>query len=640
MASVLRLVTDGLRNAITGAGTRYDARGATSYIARALTQQEIEQAYRGSGLMRKIVAIPALDMVREWRDWSGLDAKQTAKLYDEEKRLGLRQKVRQAEVLRGLGGGALILGLPGEPAQPAPANVSTNGLAYVHVVSRWHLTFERVEDDARLPGFGEPAMWRMNATGGQVAIHPSRIIAFRADTTAGLASTMSLGRSDEAFWGESTVAQVLDAVKDSDTARASFAALLHKARLTRFGIPNLSETVSMPGGQDQISARLATLAMAESIHNAAIYDSGNGGTNPGEAITDAVYNFDGAKDVINAFNEFVAAISDIPATRLLGRAPEGMNSSGESQQTDWRKKVRAMQTLELAPCLDRLDRYLVPSALGTVPPEASYDFAPLDTPGEKENAERFKLQMEAAEKLSGLAAMPERAFNRGLQSLLIEEGYLPELEVALAEIPEEERYGVEAEPDEGDETDEFGEQQRKGGDPASAGAGGEGLEAEPPRRAANDAAPRTLYVSRKLLNADELIAWAKAQGFETTLPASEMHVTITYSRQALDWLKVESEWGENDGKLTVAPGGARIVEPLGDKGAIVLLFNSSALSWRHEAIKRAGASHDFDEFQPHVTITYAGGEVDLEKAEPFRGKLVFGPEIFEELDEGWKPSEA
>ena len=58
------------------------------------------------------------------------------------------------------------------------------------------------------------------------------------------------------------------------------------------------------------------------------------------------------------------------------------------------------------------------------------------------------------------------------------------------------------------------------------------------KRAANDAAPRTLYVSRKLLNAKAVIAWAKSQGFETTLPAADMHVTIAFSQTPVDWMAV------------------------------------------------------------------------------------------------------
>lgn len=469
MGAVIRLY-DNLRNALTGTGTGRDVRTAGAYaVTPFLTREQVDAAYRGSGLLRKIINIPALDMVREWRDWK-LEADHITAVEAEEKRHGLRQKVRQAEILRGLGGGALILGLPGEPSQPAPARIGTGQLAFIHVVSRWHLTPGKMQDDARLPGYGEPVMWRMASDGRQIDIHPSRVIPFRGDTAATLVS--NIVSSDDAFWGESTVAQVLDAVQDSDLARASFAALLHKARLLRIGIPGLIDMVAS-GQEKVVQDRLAILQQAESIHNATIFDAGDDEGKGGEKIEDVTYTFAGAKDVLNAYAEFVAAISDIPATRLLGRAPEGMNSSGDSQQADWRKKVRAMQTLDLAPCLDRLDPYLLQSAIGTVPDGQWYDFAPLDTPGEKENAERFHVLMQAAEKLAGMAAIPERAFNRGLQSLMIEEGFMPELETALAEIPEDERWGIEPDMEEG-------------GDPTSAGTGGAGLEADPPDQPENE----------------------------------------------------------------------------------------------------------------------------------------------------------
>jgi hypothetical protein len=47
-------------------------------------------------------------------------------------------------------------------------------------------------------------------------------------------------------------------------------------------------------------------------------------------------------------------------------------------------------------------------------------------------------------------------------------------------------------------------------------------------------------------------------------------------------------------------------------------------------------SHDFDEYQPHVTITYEGSDLDLSKVEPYRGELVFGPEIFAEVVDDWE----
>ena len=154
------------------------------------------------------------------------------------------------------------------------------------------------------------------------------------------------------------------------------------------------------------------------------------------------------------------------------------------------------------------------------------------------------------------------------------------------------------------------------------------------------ARPRTLYVRRNVVNARDIISWAKSQGFKTTQQAKDLHVTIAFSRVPVDWMAVEPEdWNQNEeGELVCKPGGPRCVEALGDGGAVVLLFNNTVLCWRHEQIKRAGARWEHSEFNPHITITWDAGDLDLSKVEPYRGEIVLGPEIFEEVVENWADS--
>jgi uncharacterized protein len=640
---ILLRFADGLTNALTGMGRTSDPRSGNRYSYIPKTQQELYAAYRGSGLMRKIVNVPAQDMVREGWEWKA-EADQVTLIEAEQARHDIVAKVRKAEILRGLGGAAMILGLPGDPASPAPASVASGRLAFVHVVSRWQCTLGDEVTDFTDPSFGQPEFYQLSATNGQQRIHPSRVIAFKANPLP----NMGIGTSwEDDFWGESTVEQVLDAVQNSDAAQTAFAGLIQKARLMRLGIPGLAEYCATQEGERMLAARVANIQLAESLYNASIYDKGNGQEGSGEQIDDITYNFAGLKDVMNAFGEFVAAISDIPATRLLGRAPEGMNSAGESQQKDWNKMVRSKQTIDLKPCLDGLMRYLVPSALGSTPAEVWYDFAPLDMPTEAERAKQFETEMKAIETLDRVSVIPRAALAEGVQSLMVEQGYLPALESALAKIDEAERFG-EVPEDDGMDPSELAATSRREVDPDLAGEGdapGTGVA----RRAANDAialadaTPRTLYVQRKLLNAAEFIKWAKSQGFDTVTAPDDLHVTVAYSKTAIDWMKIESEdWNqEKDGTLEIAPGGVRIVEALGDKGAVVLLFTSSRLSWRHEQIMRAGASHDFPDYQPHVTISYsAPADLDLSTVEPYRGALRFGPELFEVQSDGWRPQEA
>lgn len=139
---------------------------------------------------------------------------------------------------------------------------------------------------------------------------------------------------------------------------------------------------------------------------------------------------------------------------------------------------------------------------------------------------------------------------------------------------------------------------------------------------------RPLYVARRVLNADDVLAWAKSQGFEATLPADDLHVTVAYSRDAVDWQACRAPTGQ-----LVVKGGARRVAPLGDEGAVVLHIESDDLQARWQQLRDAGCSWDYEGYQPHVTITYAAPDgFDVASVRPYRGPLVLGPEEFAPLD--------
>lgn len=146
----------------------------------------------------------------------------------------------------------------------------------------------------------------------------------------------------------------------------------------------------------------------------------------------------------------------------------------------------------------------------------------------------------------------------------------------------------------------------------------------------NDAQPLTLYVFRSVTNAADIIRWAKGQGFKNTIAESDLHVTVAFSRQPVDWFKAGQSW---DDEIKLPSGGPRLVEQFGR--AIVLRFASSSLSWRHEDFKRIGASWDHDEYAPHITISY--DEMPEGKIEPYTGPIVLGPEMFVEVKEDWEP---
>lgn len=151
--------------------------------------------------------------------------------------------------------------------------------------------------------------------------------------------------------------------------------------------------------------------------------------------------------------------------------------------------------------------------------------------------------------------------------------------------------------------------------------------------------PRPLYVSRPVLNAAEIIRWAKGEGFSSCLPADDLHVTVAYSKRPVNWMAIEPEGWPEDGSLTVPAGGPRVLERLGPEGkATVLRFSSWQLAWRHQQIRDAGASWDWPEYCPHVTLSYDAADLDLDGIVAWNGPIRLGPERFEAIKEDWAAS--
>lgn len=140
---------------------------------------------------------------------------------------------------------------------------------------------------------------------------------------------------------------------------------------------------------------------------------------------------------------------------------------------------------------------------------------------------------------------------------------------------------------------------------------------------------KPLYVRRPLQNPAAIIAWAKAQGFKTTLPAEDMHVTVCFSRTPIDWQAP----GSGHFSTLIAIEGARSVKRLGE--AVVLTFENGSLEARHQEFADCGASWDHDGYHPHVTISY-DPDFDVSMVLPYQGLIELGREVFATVEEDWK----
>lgn len=591
-----RAVNDGLQNVITGLGTERDKSTAAHFSAWSLDPVELEALYRQSWAARKAVDLIADDETREWRAWQAEEAQATA-LYEAEKALGIRAAVNLARKWERLYGGAAIIVMQGpeDLSVPALAQPPASSLMWVRVVAKNHITANTWDEDFRSPTFGKPLTYHVAAPrmSTQLIVHRSRMVIFDG------ADAPALYRDSNDGFGLSVLDWLRAPIIRAEGTAANVDIMVNEASIDVVKVPDLQNHLADAESERRLIERFRLAMQAKSTVRTLIL----GGQEDYDRKTQA---FGGLHEIMDRQHEAVAAALDMPLTRFMGRSPGGLNATGDSDLRNYFDMIRSRQMTDLSDTLRPLDEALK-AHVGATGPDVVYSWNPLWTMTPGERADVAKKQAETTQIYVNAGLFPTSGLAKAARSQIVENEVYPDFET---QVPEEELDGIEYEPE-----------------PAPAPSA-----ADPAR--AQDAAPRTLYVSRKVVNAAEILAWARSQGFETTLPADDLHVTVAYSRAPVDWMAIGESW---TGTLEITEGGPRMLDRLGPDGAAtVLLFASQELQWRHRAMREAGASWDWPEYQPHITLTYQGGDVELATVEPYRGKIVLGPEIFAEVNEDWK----
>lgn len=575
----------GLVNSLSGLGGGRDKGAQGNWFFTPLSREQLVSAYRSNWMVRKAVDIPVFDSLRAGWTWEVEDG-DADKIEEAEAEFRVTDKIRLAMTKARLFGGAGIIIGDGasDPMEPLDIDrITAGGLQYLTVMDRQYLSAGEIEQDPQSQGYGEPTYYEVSSASGAggTRLHPSRVVRFIG------AETPDPMVDDTAGWGDSVLDAIEIAIRDATAGQQGIANLIQEASVDIIKIPSLTQNIATAKYRDAILERVSLMARGKSLINAALLDKD-------EEWTQKTANFSQLPEVQRLMLQIVSGAADIPATRFLGQSPAGLSATGESDMRNYYDRVQAEQEMRLRPKLERILGAVVRSSLGSMPEGAGFNFKSLWQMTEKEAAEIGKMEAEEDEKLAMSGLVPIEVLEEGTRGRLIERGRHPGIAQAYEEYDKRD-------PEEGDEL--------------------------------TDASPRTLYVHRPVLNGSVILEWARSQGFRSTLDSDDLHVTIAFSRTPVDWMAMGQPW---ESEITIPEGGPRLVETLGPKGAVVLLIASSHLSWRHEEMKRAGASWDWPEYQPHITITYEGNGGDLKGVEPYQGEIVLGPEVFAEVVEDWE----
>lgn len=111
-----------------------------------------------------------------------------------------------------------------------------------------------------------------------------------------------------------------------------------------------------------------------------------------------------------------------------------------------------------------------------------------------------------------------------------------------------------------------------------------------------------LYVAAKFseLTLDALENLQRSLKVPNPVPREKFHSTICYSRVNIPYVVAS-------GSFEVANYGHLEVWKTDDGSTLVLVLNSDYLSCRHMYARAIGATHDFPDYTPHITLSYNVG---------------------------------
>ncbi|MDP9630072.1 UNVERIFIED_ORG: phage-related protein (TIGR01555 family) [Ensifer adhaerens] len=429
MGNIIAFVRDSLTNMVANLGTSRDKASATFYSMPMLSDEELLNAYRGAWLPRKIVDIPAFDSVRAWRDWQATKP-QIEAMEAEEKRLNVKGKILEAKIKARLWGGAALVIGTGEQDLTTSLDIERigkGGLKYLTVMSRRQLTAGEIERDPASEWYGKPKMYQVSSAGGrQVEIHPSRLVIFNGNPSP----DDEIVTSAYPGWGDSVLLSVVEAIKQADGTAANIASLVFEAKVNIIRLPDFMQNIGNAEYRAKILERYTLAATAKGINGDLLLDKE-------EEFEQKTASFATLPEVLMSFLQIVSGAADIPATRLLGQSPAGMNATGESDLRNYYDRLQAMQEVEMTPAMMRLDECIIRSGTGSRDPDIYYEWAPLWSMSEKEKADVFKTKADAARALVGTSTspplLPIDALSDALVNSFVEDGSLPGLDAAIEE---------------------------------------------------------------------------------------------------------------------------------------------------------------------------------------------------------------
>jgi len=347
--------------------------------------------YEGGWIPRRIVDVPAQDMVRAWPTLtSDIAPEDLARVDRALRRTNAKNQLLTAMIWGRLFGGAgalmVIKGHENKLDEPLDLDdVEVGSFLGLCPFDRWSGIYPgtKICTDVNKPlDFNLPEDYEVRASGGaSFRVHASRILRFTGPTVP------TPEREAYSMWGISVIEPVLQELKKRDNVSWNIANLTFRANILGMKFPDLAALLSGLGMPNQASQKFEQqmAALNHLISNQSLVPLPENGS-----IESTQYSFAGLGEIYTQFCLDISGAAQIPVSRLWGRTITGLGQSGDGDEKIYVERIATDQDAYLRPQLEKLFPILCASELGEVPDDLDLNFPSLAVPDDKDKAELAK----------------------------------------------------------------------------------------------------------------------------------------------------------------------------------------------------------------------------------------------------------
>ena len=375
------VANDGYTNLPARLGEASPLQSSGDYVREDVTRnfELLTVLYRENWIAKRIIDMPCEDMTRAWYSISS-ELQQSAidKIKKVEAKHNVKGEITNALRWARLYGGSLALmvikGQEDMLDEPLDYDMimpdSFKGLLVLDKVTGISPSLD-LEEDMDDPDFGLPMYYEVVIDANDskfVRIHHSRVLRF-------------IGRDlppqeeiREDYWGASELEHIYEELQKRNATSANIAQLVFQANTRVLKMADYGEVIGMGTNKQKKEVLSAIEAQNRLLTSFGVQIMGTD-----DNMESHPYSFSGISDVYESFMMDMAGAANIPATKLFGRAPQGMNATGESDMNNYYETIAQMQERSLKPALEKLLPVMCMSIFGAIPDDMEIVFEPIAT---------------------------------------------------------------------------------------------------------------------------------------------------------------------------------------------------------------------------------------------------------------------